>query len=248
MKSLLCFSLLMCFAATATHSKESTDTKKLAVQTVTAEPAHLTTRIQWVKFPQVQYDDGDLNHRDRFAIVRVKADESGKVTSASVQESTGIKKLDQILLKAVYSAKTKPFKKDGNHLSMIGYQAFSLKLNDGAEDNSQCEILGISKNWAKQQKDKSAAFEYLKQPDITIEKDILKNQNRVIKFKFKVNKHGDVKKVELKKHSGVNAIDQQVIEAVSNSKVLTHRTASTLWMYKKSRLSDEISFKIENCQ
>lgn len=40
-----------------------------------------------------------------------------------------------------------------------------------------------------------------------------------MKFKFKVNKQGEVTQVKLKKLSGVNAIDQAVYNALSNSKV-----------------------------
>ncbi len=248
MKSRLCLSLLVCVASTATLSKDNKATQQLAVQTITAEPAHLTTRIDWIKFPRLKYDDADLNGRERAAIVRIKANEKGKVIDASVQESTGIKKLDQILIHAILSAQTKPFVKDDNHLSVIGYQSFSLKLNNNDAENQACSITGTSKNWQRQQQQKSVGFEYLAQPNIKIEKDVLKNQNRVVKFKFKVDKQGDIQKVELKKRSGINAIDQQVIEAIQNRKVQTRRTASTLWIYKKSKLNDEISFNTNNCE
>lgn len=248
MKSRLCLSLLVCVASTATFSKDNKATQKLAVQTVTAEPAHLTTRIDWIKFPKLKYDDADLNGRDRAAIVRIKANESGQVIEANVQESTGIKKLDQLLVQSVLAAQTKPFQQNGNRLSVIGYQSFSLKLNDNDTDQQACAISGISNNWQKQQQQKSVGFEYVAQPSVQIESSLLKNQNRVVKFKFKVDKQGDVSRVKLNKRSGVNAIDQQVIDAVEKTQVKTHRTASTLWIYKKSKLSDEISFKVDNCQ
>ena len=68
-----------------------------------------------------------------------------------------------------------------------------------------------------------------------------------MKFKFKVDKQGEVTQVKLKKLSGVNAIDQAVYNALSNSKVELKRTASTLWMYKKHTLKDEIQFKMDDC-
>lgn len=248
MKSQLCFSLLMCFAVSTAHSKENTNTKKLATQITTAEPAHLTTRVEWVKFPQFQYDDADLNGHERHAIVRVKADETGKIIQASVQESTGVKKLDQILLKAVYAAKTKPFHKDGSAHSVIGYQAFSLKPNADENDKVQCHIDGISKNWTRQLKDKSVGFAYVNQPEVQVDQDLLKNQDRAVKFKFKVDKQGNIKEVKLKKLSGVNALDQEVVEAVSHAKVHTQRSARTLWIYKKSTLTDQIEFNLNNCK
>lgn len=248
MKSRLCLSLLVGVMSTATFSKDNSATQKLAVQTVTAEPAHLTTRIDWIQFPKLKYEDADLNGRDRAAIVRIKANEAGHVIEATVQESTGIKKLDQLLIKSVFAAQTKPFQQNNNRLSVIGYQSFILKLKENDNGQQECAITGISKQWQRQQQQKSVGFEYVAQPSVQIESSLLKNQNRVVKFKFKVDKQGDVSRVKLNKRSGVNAIDQQVIEALEKTQVKTHRTASTLWIYKKSKLSDEISFKVDHCK
>ncbi|WP_227591388.1 energy transducer TonB family protein [Acinetobacter shaoyimingii] len=248
MKSKLCFTLMLCLAATSTYSKENINSKKLATQISTAEPAHLTTRIDWVKFPQFQYDDADLNDRERHAIVRIKADENGKVTHASIQESTGVKKLDQILLKAVYAAKTKPFSKNGNTQSLIGYQTFSFKPDQQQSENNICYVNGLSKNWDRQQKDKSVGFEYVQAPQIEIEQDLLKNQDRSVKVKFEVDKQGKIHDVDLKKLSGVNELDQKVVDAVTNSQVRTQRSARTLWIYKKSTLTDTIQFSFDSCK
>lgn len=248
MKSKLCFSLLLCLAVTSTYSKENTNTKKLAPQISTAEPAHLTTRIDWVKFPQFQYDNADLDDRERHAIVRIKADENGKVTHASIQESTGVKKLDQILLKAIYEARTKPFSKNGNAQPLIGYQTFSFKQNHQQSENNICYIKGLSKNWDRQQKEKSIGFEYVHAPEVEILQDTLKNQDRSVKVKFKVDKQGDIHDITLKKLSGVNEIDQNVVEAISKAQVHTQRSARTLWIYKKSTLTDTIQFDLKNCK
>ena len=241
MKALLCTALVLCFATTSTYSKEN-NTSQLATQTVIAESAHLTTRIQWVKFPKVQFDDAELKSQDRYAIVRIKANESGKVIEASVKESTGIQKLDQMLLKAVYAAKTKPFKKDGNELSIIGYQTFSLKLN---EDTENCPLNFNSKVWQAQQAQKKTAFTYLNQPQLNITSNDLNEHNRKIKFTFKVNKQGDATQVKINTGSGVYALDQALKQAVLAAQVKVPRK---YWIYKKSKLKDEIIFNLNDCQ
>ena len=251
MKRLACLSLLMTLPITATYSADNTSTKKLAVQKVTAEPAHLTTRIQWIKYPQVQYKSEDLENLDRSAIIRIRADETGKVIATEIQESTGLKALDQKLVNAVHAAKVKPYIKNGTALEIIGYQTFTLKMDDSedkAPRKNECTYTFSSKNWLKQEKNKSVPFEYQQQPQLKLDENLLKNQDRLVKFKFKVDKHGDVSNVQLKKRSGVNALDQQVIEAVSNAKVTTRRSYKTLWIYKKSTLNDQIEFKVNKCQ
>lgn len=250
MKRLAYLALLMTLPITATYSAESSMVKKLAVEKLTAEPAHLTTRIQWIKYPQLQFKSEDLASHDRSAIIRIRADETGRVIATEVQESTGLKALDQKIVAAVTAAKVKPYSKNGTALEIIGYQTFTLKLAD-SEDNAapkaECSYRFESKNWLKQQKDQSVPFTYLQQPQLQLAEGLLKNQDRVVKFKFNVDKHGDVTQVKLKKRSGVNAIDQQVIEAVQHSQVAVKRSYKTLWIYKSSSLNDEIQFKVNAC-
>ena len=125
MKSLACITFALLCANTMAHSQTVETVAKLGVQTMMAEPAHLTTRIEWVKFPKVDFQDSDLSGRDRVAIVRVKTNESGKVVEASIKESTGLAKLDQKLVNAVFKSKTKPFVKEGNELSIIGIKSLA---------------------------------------------------------------------------------------------------------------------------
>ena len=84
MKQILCFSLLMCVPFSTVYSAESKATKQLAVQKSAALPAHLTTRIQWTKFPRPDYINEDLKEQNRSAIIRIYADETGNVIKASV--------------------------------------------------------------------------------------------------------------------------------------------------------------------
>ena len=245
MKSSFYLTLGLIFALPATYAAEK-PTKVLETQKVSAEPTHLTTRLQWVKFPQPQYQPKDLAQQDRSAIIRVYADQHGTITQATVQESTGLPALDQKLLKAVRAAKVKPYTKNGTALDIIGYQNFTLKY--ATEDaKNECSYSFRSENWLKQIKDKSVPFRYVKQPELAIDQNLLKNKDRIVKLKLKTNKQGNITQVKLTKRSGVNALDQQVISSVENAKVEVKRSYRTLWTYKPSTFNDEIHFKIGQC-
>lgn len=242
MKSLACITFALLCANTMAHSQTSGTVAKLGVQTVTAEPAHLTTRIEWLKFPKVDFQDSDLAGRDRVAIVRIKANESGKVVDASIKESTGLAKLDQKLVNAVLKGKTKPYVKQGNELSIIGYQVFSLNLSEN--DESACTYTFDSKVWNAQKTDKNVPFQYLIQPSLKISAEDLNDHTRKVKFSFKVNKHGEVKSSKITKGSGLYRLDQQILTAINDAKVEVPRK---YWIYKKSKLKDEIVFDISHC-
>ncbi len=244
MKPFVYLSLLLCIPIAHTHAKETATNVQLAPQKSSALPAHLTTRLQWARTPQLQYSDNDLNHQDRAAIVRVVSDESGQVTQATIQESTGIAKLDQMLTSAAKAAQIKPFMVDGSAIPTIGYQAFTLKLTQPLNSND-CIYTFNSENWFKQQQDQPVPFRYLKQPVLQVDREELKGKDRLVKFKFKVDKEGQVTRIKIKKGSGIYALDEKIMQAVSAASV---EVPKTLWIYKKSTLKDQIQFKLDNCQ
>jgi TonB family protein len=243
MKRLLCFSLILTFPFTQSFSAEKPSTSQLSVQKSVALPAHLTTRIQWTSFPQPQYKSEDLKGQNRAAILRVYADETGKITQTSIQESTGLKDLDERLLQAVRQARVQPYKIEDTTLPIIGYQTFNLNLQ---REEADCQYAFNSKNWQLQQQG-PVKFSYIQQPQLALSRDDLNQHDRNIKFSFKVDKKGHVKKVKIQQGSGLYALDQSVIAAISNSQVSVKRTASTLWLYKKSNLKDEVQFKLNAC-
>lgn len=246
MKPILCFSLLLTLPFGAVYSAEPQASKQLSIQKSAAQPAHLTTRIQWTQFPRLEYKNADLKDQNRSAIIRVYADETGNITKASVQESTGLNALDQILLKAVHKAHIKPYIEENTAIAQIGYQAFNLNLRPDHE-REICQYRFNSKNWQAQQKDKKVPFSYRAQPSLDLDSKQLNGHDRTVKFSFKVNKHGEVKKIKVKKGSGLYALDQKIVQALSNSQIEAKRTASTLWLYKKSHFKDEIKFDLEQC-
>ena len=219
---------------------------ELTIQKSSAQSAHLTTRIQWVDFPKPQYKNSDLNQKNRAAIIRVYADETGDVTKATVQETTGLKALDEKLVNAVLQAKVKPFMEDDTALAVIGYQVFNLNLTP--DDAEACNYSFDSKNWRAQQQQQKVPFQYQAQPKLALDSTQLNDHDRQIKFSFKADKHGNIKKPKITKGSGIYALDQQVLQAVANSRVSVKRTASTLWLYKKSKFKDAIEFDLNACR
>ena len=219
---------------------------ELTIQKSSAQSAHLTTRIQWVDFPKPQYKNSDLNQQNRAAIIRVYADETGDVTKATVQETTGLKALDEKLVNAVLQAKVKPFMEDDTALAVIGYQVFNLNLTP--DDAEACSYSFDSKNWRAQQQQQKVPFQYQAQPTLALDSTQLNGHDRQIKFSFKADKHGNIKKPKIIKGSGIYALDQQVLQAVANSKVSVKRTASRLWLYKKSKFKDAIEFDLNACR
>ena len=246
MKKILCLSVLVSLPLSAAYSASPKKMHQLPTQIVEVSPTHLTTRIQWAKLPQPKYSNEDLNQKNRAAIIRVFADQDGNVQEATIQESTGIKSLDQILIRAVEKAEVKPHIEDGQPAPLIGYQAFNLKLTTKNQNN--CDYQFDSKNWIAQQNDKKTPFQYVQQPQLELNSTQLNGHDRKVKFSFKTDKHGQVKKVKIKQGSGLYALDQNVAQAVSGSQIAVKRTARTLWLYKKARFKDEIQFKLDACQ
>ncbi|GAA5631291.1 Ferric siderophore transport system, periplasmic binding protein TonB [Acinetobacter sp. neg1] len=72
--------------------------------------------VSWSRKPAPSYKDTDLEGSERTIIVHIEAEPSGKILSVTVKKSTGLSKLDDIVLKAVRRAKFKPTK-DGRAIN-----------------------------------------------------------------------------------------------------------------------------------
>ena len=134
---------------------------------------------------------------------------------------------------------------NGEAKAIIGYQAFNLRVKG---NTPECDFNFDSKVWNAQSADKKTPFQYVSQPKLDLTSHELKQHDRKVKFNFKVDKHGQVKKVKIKQGSGIYVLDQKVVEALRNSQISVKRTASTLWIYKKSNFKDEIQFKVNGCK
>lgn len=243
MKS-LSYSLLLGCSLAASSFHVSAKTAQLEVHTSSAQPAHLTTRIEWTSYPKLKYNNQDLANQDRAAILRVYSDTDGKVTKATVQESTGLKKLDQMLIQAVESSTVKPYQDEDLTRPVIGYQVFQLNLVD---EQDHCLYNFNSRVWQAQNNEEKTKFKYQQQPQLEVQTNDLNDYSRKIQFNFKVNGQGEVKKVRITQGSGVYALDQKVLAAVQTAKVSSKRSAKTLWLWKTKKFKDDIQFNLEQC-
>lgn len=246
MKRILCMTLLMGLPLVNAYSATTKKAPQLPTQTIDVQASHLTTRIEWKKFPKPQYSNADLNGQNRSAVVRVYANEQGQIEKATIQDSTGYKPLDQLLLNAVKAAEVKPHIENKTALPIIGYQVFNLRLTE--QDQIDCDYSFNSKQWQAQQHGKKTTFKYLTQPELAIHSDLLNEHDRKVEFKIKTNGKGIVKNVKIKKGSGVYALDQQIINGLKGTQIQSKRKASTLWLYKPSSFKDEIQFKLNECK
>ena len=243
MKNILCLSLttsITCLSSLTYAEK----VQKLPAQSIQVSEAHLTTRIEWQQFPRIEYTDEDLMDSPRSAVVRVRANDTGKITSAEIQDSTGLKRLDQMIIDAVKRSKVKPHVENDMAIPIIGYQVFNLKLT---EDGQNCKYSFNSKQWQVQQQTKKTSFKYLSQPELDITTEDLKGFDRKVVFKIKTNHKGQIKSVKISKGSGLFTLDQKLVRGLKGSTISSSRKASTLWIYKPASFKDEIQFQKDAC-
>lgn len=86
-------------------------------------------QISWSRSPKPSYTNRDLEGADRMVVVSVEADTSGQIIDVRIVKSSGISSLDQKIVRAVRSAKFKPYKENGVAYPFKAQQPFELKLN-----------------------------------------------------------------------------------------------------------------------
>ena len=85
--------------------------------------------VQWSRSPKPSYTNRDLQGETRNVVVRIEANEKGVITDAQITRSSGVPALDQKILRAVRSAKFKPYKENGVAYPIRAEQPFELTLN-----------------------------------------------------------------------------------------------------------------------
>ncbi|ANF82471.1 hypothetical protein A3K93_09880 [Acinetobacter sp. NCu2D-2] len=240
MKYALPLAVIASFTATSTYADKI---HQLPSQSIQVSSAHLTTRIEWQKFPHIKINDSDLKDSPRSAVVRIHANTQGKVNHAEIQDSTGLKALDQKIIQAVLNARVKPHIENDIAMPIIGYQVFNLKPS---EEHEACQYTFNSQLWQKQQKNPKAQFQYLEQPNLHISTLDLKGSDRKIIYKMKL-KHDQIQSIKIIQGSGIYTLDQQFKSDLQGTKVRIKAKASHLWLYKPRQIKDQITFKLTSC-
>lgn len=126
--------------ATVTETKVVQPAPKPTVAPVAPAPAPVApsapktvsiggSGVQWSRSPKPSYTNRDLQGETRNVVVRIEANEKGVITDAQITRSSGIPALDQKILRAVRSAKFKPYKENGVAYPIRAEQPFELTLN-----------------------------------------------------------------------------------------------------------------------
>ncbi|WP_096911247.1 MULTISPECIES: energy transducer TonB [Acinetobacter] len=82
--------------------------------------------VQWSRSPKLSVTAKDLDNQARSVMVLIEADEKGKITNARVTRSSGLPSLDEKVLRAVRSAKFKPYMENGVAYPIRAEQPFDL--------------------------------------------------------------------------------------------------------------------------
>ncbi|MCU4580525.1 TonB family protein [Acinetobacter gyllenbergii] len=82
--------------------------------------------VQWSRSPKLSVTAKDLDNQTRSVMVLIEADEKGKITNARITRSSGVPNLDEKVLRAVRSAKFKPYMENGVAYPIRAEQPFDL--------------------------------------------------------------------------------------------------------------------------
>ena len=82
--------------------------------------------VQWSRSPKLSISAKDLENQPRSAMVLIEADEKGKITNTRITRSSGLPSLDEKILRAVKSAKFKPYMENGVAYPIRAEQPFDL--------------------------------------------------------------------------------------------------------------------------
>lgn len=85
--------------------------------------------VQWSRSPKPMYTNRDLQGENRTVVVLIEADVKGSITQVRITRSSGLAALDEKILRAVRSAKFKPYKENGVAYPIRAEQPFELTLN-----------------------------------------------------------------------------------------------------------------------
>jgi protein TonB len=87
------------------------------------------TGLQWQRQPQISIDASELRGAARSVLLLIEANEKGEISAVSVLQSSGIAFVDNKVMRAVRSAKLKPYLENGQAYAVKAKQFFSINLN-----------------------------------------------------------------------------------------------------------------------
>ena len=217
-------------------------------QTSSAQQAAELTRdsAQWRIAPRIRIQPCDLENQNRKLDLQITANPQGKVTDVKVLESTGVDHLDQKIIKTVYASRFRP---TGETFTVS--QAFALNFTGQptalcrpVKQQNTCVYLFETKILGEQILKHKTPFQYKEVPKFFIHKDELKGESREIHFSFKLTNKDQISNIKINKSSGLNHLDQQVISALSTTRITSDKK---WWQFYKVTHQDQIVFDLNKC-
>lgn len=212
-------------------------------------------QIRWAKIPRPIFLAGDLEGKPRQVSAVIDADTTGQITNIKISQSSGLKDLDKIVIKAIQRARFKPYQENGVILPFRVTQSFKFEADDysltrkstrrnNSSAQKSCSYQFNSDVIKLQQKNQETPFSYIQTPPLSIRDSDLNGANRNVVFQFKLSRKNIISNIELVKSSGIDLIDQQVINAVSIARVEAPRK---FYQFFKITYQDQIEFKLSEC-
>ncbi|MEB3753369.1 TonB family protein [Acinetobacter sp. MD2(2019)] len=161
----------------------------LSFQSYAAEPsiANLTqNQVKWLRKPYVNINNKILLGYDRTAQILFETSPNGQITDAKIIKSSGLDKVDNILLKAIKSAKLSPYQENGVYYPVRAMQPFSILA------------------------DRTPKILY--EPNITVSKRMLQGQERSMTLYATADNNGNINQATIIKSSGVAELDEYVLQ------------------------------------
>lgn len=110
-----------------------TETKASVQPIVAVQPSSIVKNVeigsdgvQWRREPRISIDESELRGASRMVLLMIEADEKGDITAVKILESSGIASLDAKVMRAVRSAKLKPYMENGLAYSIKAKQPFQF--------------------------------------------------------------------------------------------------------------------------
>ncbi|MEB3767637.1 TonB family protein [Acinetobacter sp. MD2] len=158
-------------------------------QSYAAEPsiANLTqNQVKWLRSPHVNINDKMLLGYDRSAQIQFETSPNGQITDAKIIKSSGLDQIDNILLKAIKSAKLSPYQENGIYYPVRAIQPFTILA------------------------DRTPKILY--EPNIMVSKRMLQGQERTMTLYATADDNGNINQAKIIKSSGVAELDEYVLQ------------------------------------
>jgi len=164
-------------------------------------------------YPEIKVNDEDLYGQNRSVSIFTEADVNGTLTRSEIQKSSGLIKLDNLVLDEFRKrAKFFPLNVNGKPYPIRKTVAYNFPSS-------------ITSSEAERYKKVSESFKvyWLKAPSLTISGAELAGRNRLVVLDVKADERGVITEVVLTRSSGLAELDEKSIAAVKLARLKPYK-------------------------